>query len=560
LRLPNPDGSWTDLVLQLDGTEINSYEDMAAIRVTAIRHVAGDQQTVLASIAGLNLGVDIAFAAIDAELAGLFTTLNLTAGNDRLVAYAASDIPLFAGAGDDTYVGITNAEAFAVTHEAFAGSTVDFGFAWGPVSVDLRRGSAEGEGRDRLTGVDNVAGSENNDAISGNAHANALSGGDGNDRIWGHAGNDRLDGLWGRDTLYGGTGNDVLLGGSGADLLRGGKGLDTLRGGADGDTLYGEAGNDRLYGEAGGDLLGGGGGRDTLSGGAGYDTLKGGDGDDRLYGDADNDRLEGGWGRDTLLGGTGHDTLYGDGGDDLLSGGDGDDLIYGGAGNDTLVGGKGWNMFDGSDGVDTVSYQSLDQRYLVVSLETQSARAGLEYEDQLYGIENVIGSRWGDDIAGDAGANAIDGLSGNDSLGGGAGNDTLIGGAGRDTLAGGDGDDRLVLSGDVAWGGGGYDVFQLRPLAESNGVASRIYDFTPGEDRFLLDAALFDPDAVAGGTLAADVFAIGASAAAPGQHLLYDPETGALAYDADGAGGADAITLAVLGRNLTLSADDFSVS
>ena len=51
----------------------------------------------------------------------------------------------------------------------------------------------------------------------------------------------------------------------------------------------------------------------------------------------------------------------------------------------------------------------------------------------LSGIENLVGSAFGDVLNGDGNGNQLDGGAGNDTLLGGAGADTLIGGAGTDT-------------------------------------------------------------------------------------------------------------------------------
>jgi Ca2+-binding RTX toxin-like protein len=50
----------------------------------------------------------------------------------------------------------------------------------------------------------------------------------------------------------------------------------------------------------------------------------------------------------------------------------------------------------------------------------------------LAGLENLIGSAFGDELTGDGGANRIEGGAGVDTLIGGGGGDTLLGGAGVD--------------------------------------------------------------------------------------------------------------------------------
>jgi Ca2+-binding RTX toxin-like protein len=82
--------------------------------------------------------------------------------------------------------------------------------------------------------------------------------------------------------------------------------------------------------------------------------------------------------------------------------------------------------------------------------------------DVLVGIENVVGSAFGDNLFGDAGANRLDGGRGDDLLNGEGGNDILIGSGGSDILNGGVGAE--LLSG----GGGAGD--SLRYLGSTLGV------------------------------------------------------------------------------------------
>ena len=62
------------------------------------------------------------------------------------------------------------------------------------------RGTAAGEGVDRLVGIDSVVGSRFDDVLTGNTGANTIRGGGGNDSITGRGGNDVVDGGVGVDT------------------------------------------------------------------------------------------------------------------------------------------------------------------------------------------------------------------------------------------------------------------------------------------------------------------------------------------------------------------------
>ena len=155
----------------------------------------------------------------------------------------------------------------------------------------------------------------------------------------------------------------------------------------------------------------------------------------------------------TLAGGSGNDVLIGGVGDDILNGGNGNDLLVGGAGDDTLNGGGG---------IDTASYIDATSGVTVSLASSAPQNTGGAGTDTLSGIENLIGSNFGDMLTGNSGDNTLSGLAGNDTLIGGKGNDILIGGAGNDTFVWnaddrggnyhdivkdfGNGDDKLDLS------------------------------------------------------------------------------------------------------------------
>jgi cysteinyl-tRNA synthetase len=137
-------------------------------------------------------------------------------------------------------------------------------------------------------------------------------------------------------------------------------------------------------------------------------------------------------------------------------------------------------------------------------------------------------------------ADRINALAGNDRVNGRAGNDRLDGGLGQDTLIGGTGRDQFVF--DTKLGSSNID---------------RITDFAPGTDRIVLDHDIFTT--LAKGALSASGFDTGSAAGDGSVRILYDAATGALAYDADGAGGGKAIEFARLHAGLSVSAADFWV-
>ena len=155
-------------------------------------------------------------------------------------------------------------------------------------------------------------------------------------------------------------------------------------------------------------------------------------------------------------------------------------------------------------------------------------------------IENLLGSAHNDILKGNAADNIIQGNDGNDQIYGNAGNDTLIGGIGNDTLDGGDGDDVLMggLGLDTLTGGAGADTFVFNNVPD---YADKITDFTVGTDKIALLKGIFASDTLTD-------FA---------HHIQYNAQTGALSYDADGAGSGAAVQIATLSANLAIDQNSF---
>jgi Ca2+-binding RTX toxin-like protein len=86
-----------------------------------------------------------------------------------------------------------------------------------------------------------------------------------------------------------------------------------------------------------------------------------------------------------------------------------------------------------------------------VSLRQHIGAGGDAEGDELYDIENLQGSDYGDLLIGDHHVNKLEGFDGNDHLKGWGGNDYLLGGAGDDIIEGGAG-------GDAIDGGFGIDT------------------------------------------------------------------------------------------------------
>jgi Ca2+-binding RTX toxin-like protein len=229
------------------------------------------------------------------------------------------------------------------------------------------------------------------------------------------------------------------------------------------------------------------------------ETIQGSSDDGRVNGAGGDDRISGGGGSDTLIGGAGNDSLNGNFGNDRLLGGDGDDRLNGGWGNDTVIGGSG--------------------------------------------NDTVIGDRGNDRLLGNDGDDVLDGRTGRDFLNGGPGNDTLTGGVSKDTF---------IFASNREFNN------NRRPLG-----IDRITDFTPGEDRILLGLTTFSA-LTGGGNLAEEDFAVVRSNDAARNSdaaIVYNSATGRLLYNSNGseAGFGVGGQLAIIGRGLDLTAEDFSV-
>ncbi|MFM2279396.1 MAG: hypothetical protein RLZZ444_1627, partial [Pseudomonadota bacterium] len=128
------------------------------------------------------------------------------------------------------------------------------------------------------------------------------------------------------------------------------------------------------------------------------------------------DIVSGGWGMDTFRVETSHSEYYGDGGNDTF--------------NTTGYN----NYFDGGDGIDTISYKIQDSdSYLrgqgvLVDLSAHYATTGAAREEEIWNVENVGGTSYGDTLTGDSVANKLMGFAGNDVLKGLGGPDVLDGG------------------------------------------------------------------------------------------------------------------------------------
>jgi Ca2+-binding RTX toxin-like protein len=284
-------------------------------------------------------------------------------------------------------------------------------------------------------------------------------------------------------------------------------GIENLIGSAHADVLTGDAGNNTITGGAGGDVLDGGAGIDTTSY-AGSST--------RVNVNLASGAVWGGHATfDTLIGienliGSAHDdSLIGNAGNNVLNGGLDNDRLVGGDGNDVLTGGADEDSLNGGAGIDVASYLG-STAGVSVNLATGAASGGDAAGDTFSGIENLVGSAY---------------------------SDTLTGGAGANVFNGG-------LGSDVLTGGGGADAFVFNAALSAAGV-DRITDFSAADDTIRLENAIFIALTTTG-VLSAAAFAIGTAAGDANDRVIYDSTSGALYYDADGAGAIGQVQFASL--------------
>jgi Ca2+-binding RTX toxin-like protein len=150
-------------------------------------------------------------------------------------------------------------------------------------------------------------------------------------------------------------------------------------------------------------------------------------------------------------------TIVGTNGDDVLVGTSGADVICGLRGDDTLLGLKGNDVLRGGRGFDTVSFASGKRG---VNADLEAGIASGQGQDELRGIEGLVGTPYGDRLAGNDKANTIRSLDGADLLLGGGGPDELLSDGGNDYVRGGPGSDTINGGSGVDFcdGGPGIDA------------------------------------------------------------------------------------------------------
>jgi Ca2+-binding RTX toxin-like protein len=315
-----------------------------------------------------------------------------TAGNDTVTGfYWEADTFFDFGIGSDTLTGGTLNDTFSMSvdekTDTISGGggedRIDYSHSDRGLTIDLSVGKIDAVFGDhsavvaRVTGIEDVTGSDFADTIRGNAGDNIIEGGGGADIIDGRDGNDTVS--------YAHSGAAVMV-----NL---------------GQTV-------QYYADAGGDQL------------FSIENVTGSAYGDWLTGNNATNRLDGGNGSDHMFGGF-------DGQIDVLDGGAGIDWVDYSSANRSMTIVLDHDGVDGSATLDetTVSGTLMGKPYTFTVPAVQ--------EDTLRNVENVIGTAGDDHITGNASNNRLEGGAGLDVIDGGAGSDVIIGGLGGDQLFGG---------------------------------------------------------------------------------------------------------------------------
>jgi len=466
------------------------------------------------------------------------------------------------GGGGDVMLGFAGDDSYYVRNGADrvlenAGEGTDRVYA--ATSWTLGAGQAV----ELLTMISNIA----TDPIS--LTGNALS-----QYIYGNYGDNVLDGGGGGDVLSGFLGNDTYLLRSAADRVyeNAGEGNDTIRtavsyalaagqsiealrttddAGTGAIDLTGNELAQTITGNAGNNVLRSGGGQDILAAGAGNDDYHitpdailqefAGQGQDRVFVSGGSYALAGSeieiltpedeFGTDPF-------NFTGNGYAQYVYGNDGANRIDGGGGGDILVGRGGDDQLFVRNAADQIREDANDGADRVFASTSWQLNGGAQVEvigtgDNLgTAAINLTGNEFAQYVYGNAGSNTIGGAGGKDVLNGLGGADSFLFNTALNTAF----------------------TSSFASLADTANV-DRIDGFA-ADDKIALSGALFG---LTPGALSAGAFAMGTTAGDADDRVLYDAATGAILFDADGAGGAAAQLLAYINGPFNLDSSFFIV-
>ena len=288
-------------------------------------------------------------------------------------------------------------------------------------------------------------------------------------------------------------------------------------------------------GTFGNDVLSGNDFDNILNGKSGADTMAGLNGNDIYYVDNVNDLVieNSNEGTDTvhssityilnsnienlILDGSDHINGMGNDFGNVITGNSGNNVLYGDIGADTLIGDTGNDIYVVDNVGDTVMESSTFPTEIDTMLASISCILSANTENlTITGFSDLNGT-------GNDGANSITGNAGNNIIDGSIGNDILYGGIGNDS-------------------------FNFSAALNEISNVDTIMDFMRG-DHIGLSHSVFSAliDSVKTGDFLASSTSSATSATGT-SHLLYNSSTGSLYYDADGAGGANAVHFAVVNQ------------
>ncbi len=310
--------------------------------------------------------------------------LNGGDGNDDLEGGDGDDV-LLGGKGADiirggghidttTYLDSSSAVSVNLSGRAFFGDiTLPDGVS--PLFLAAYSGQGGSANGDQISEVENVSGSAYDDILVASN------------------GNGIIDGFLGNDIIYAGPIGDTLIGGEGFAITDQNNGTISYTPGSDwlsykladdgvgvnvsfvrGDGIGGYAAGDELQ-------------KIVPKEGGGFENVKGSS-------------------FENLEGSTYSDTLEGDGDKNIIRGLSGDDEIKAQGNDDLLIGGAGADFLDGGDGKDTASYLDSPDK-VTVDLQFNNGALADAQGDTFSGIEDLIGSNFGDTLYGNAGSNGI---------------------------------------------------------------------------------------------------------------------------------------------------------
>lgn len=346
--------------------------------------------------------------------------------------------------------------------------------------------------------------------------------------MYGYGGADKLVTGSAADEIYGGEGNDYLDGAGGKDLLEGGNGDDIYVVDLTTSNSIQDAITEHSSHNSGIDTVKLRGGSDLTT----YTIIELGKNLENLDASGTGATLL------NLVGNRFNNNLIGNDADNVLDGSKGDDSFAGGKGNDIYV------LDQMNELVHVTEYVGQGLDTIVLNYDNSKSKGIAQEIDldasDLANIENfTLGGSGLFNVAGNALDNVLTGNNSANALYGAAGNDVLDGGEGAD-----------ILQGDA-----GADTFVFSSKLSKNNIDS-ITDFVHGEDKIHLDTDLFkkllnDADL-------SDNLVIGCAAKDSNDYLVYNSDTGALFYDADGSGKGAAVQFASLADNPVLDSTDFS--